>query len=488
MIESTIHLNIHDKDKWGAAYKKYSFIQPFFEDDVQLTVLAKKHGIPLRTAKRWVKNYRESGIAGLLGKGRNPYGVRISEELQKIIEGLALRTPRLSIAAIQRAIKPAAVKNNELIPSYSTIYRIIRALDPSLLELAHNGPKTYMDKYDLVHRTEAERPNAIWQADHTFLDVLVKDGKQLKKPWLTIILDDYSRAIAGYAVSFAAPSAIQTALAFRHAIWHKSNASWCVAGIPEVLYTDHGSDFTSYHIEQLTIGLKTRAIFSAIGQPRGRGKIERFFRSISQILLPTLPGYQPPGTKSKDKSALTLSQLAARIEDYIINDYHLKPHGTTKIAPYKRWSMDGFIPRMPESLSELDMLLLTVPDTRIVQKDGIRFSGFKYIHSTLAGYVGEKISIRYDPRDVAEISVFHKEEFVCRAICTDLAGETVSLGEIQSARKRQLREQQAKINDRTKVTNELLNFRTLTEEENLEVQEATPRPKTPSKLKSYHNE
>ena len=109
MIEST-SLNIHDKDKWSAAYKKYSLIQPFFEDEVQLTVLAKKHGIPLRTAKRWVKNYRESGIAGLLAKGRNPYGVRVSEKLQKIIEGMALRTPRLSIAAIQRAIKPAAEK------------------------------------------------------------------------------------------------------------------------------------------------------------------------------------------------------------------------------------------------------------------------------------------------------------------------------------------------------------------------------------------
>lgn len=231
-------------------------------------------------------------------------------------------------AAIQRVIKPVATKNNEPVPSYTTVYRIIQMIDPSLLELAHNGTKTYMDKYDLVHRTEAEASNAIWQADHTLLDILVKDGNQVKKPWLTIILDDYSRAIAGYSVFFSAPSAIQTALAFRHAIWHKSRMGWDVAGIPDVLYTDHGSDFTSRHIEQLAISIKTRLIFSAVGQPRGRGKIERFFRSLSQVLLPTLPGYQPPGTKSKDKKLLTLPQLSARIEDYIVNDYHLKPHGT----------------------------------------------------------------------------------------------------------------------------------------------------------------
>ena len=475
-------------EKWDLAYKKFQIIRPFLEEGVQIAEIAKNHGIAESTAWRWVKNCRQFGITGLSRKTRSKSGINVSGHLLKIIEGLALKTPRLSVASIQRAIKPVAAKNNEPIPSYSTIYRVVQAIDPSLLELAHNGINTYMDKYDLVHRTEAERPNAIWQADHTFLDVLVKDGKKLRKPWLTIVLDDYSRAIAGYAVSFSAPSAIQTALAFRHAIWHKPRAGWDVAGIPNIFYTDHGSDFTSRHIEQLTISLKTRLIFSVIGQPRGRGKIERFFRSLSQILLPTLPGYQPPGTKTKDKEVLTLPQLAARIEDYIVNDYHQKAHGTTKISPYKRWSTDGFLPRMPENLSELDILLLTVPDNRTVQKDGISFSGFKYIHPTLAGYIGAKVSIRYDPRDVAEISVFDHDKFICCAVCTDLAGDTVSLSEIQNARKRQIREHQLKIKDRTKATDDLLDFRTLTDQEMLEVQKTAPALKKPSKLKRYHND
>ncbi len=478
---------IASEDDWNLAYKKFQIIRPFIEDNVQIAEISRHHKIAESTAWRWVKKYREEGISGLVRKRRLKSGMQVSEHLQKIIEGLALKTPRLSVASIQRTIKTVALKNNEPTPSYMSVYRIIQKLDPSLLELAHNGIKTYMDKYDLVHRTEAEEPNAIWQADHTQLDVLVRDGNQLKKPWLTIILDDYSRAVAGYALFFGAPSAIQTALAYRHAMWHKSYEGWEISGIPDVLYTDHGSDFTSHHIEQLAISLKTRLIFSSVGQPRGRGKIERFFRSLSQILLPTLPGYQPPGSKAKEKKVLTLSQLATRIEDYIVNDYHLKPHGTTKVPPYVRWSSGGFLPRMPESMSELDLLLLTVPDTRTVQKDGIRFSGFKYIHSTLAGYVGEKISIRYDPRDVAEISVFHHEKFICRAICTDLAGETVSLNEIRTARKRQLREQQSKITDRAKATEDLLDFRTLTEDEALEEEVVTPK-KAPSKLKRYHNE
>jgi putative transposase len=52
---------------------------------------------------------------------------------------------------------------------------------------------------------------------------------------LTIILDDDSRAVAGYLLSFAAPSAIQMALALRQAIWRKAQPGWHVCGIPQVL-------------------------------------------------------------------------------------------------------------------------------------------------------------------------------------------------------------------------------------------------------------
>ena len=79
---------------------------------------------------------------------------------------------------------------------------------------------------------------------------------------------------------------------------------------------------------------------------------------------------------------------------------------------------------MPESLEQLDLLLLTVAKTRRVHPDGIRFSGLRYIDSTLAAYVGEEVLLRYDPRDVAEVRVFHEGRFVCRAVCQELAGET----------------------------------------------------------------
>ena len=78
---------------------------------------------------------------------------------------------------------------------------------------------------------------------------------------------------------------------------------------------------------------------------------------------------------------------------------------------------------MPVSLEQLDLLLLTVVKPRHVQRDGIRFQALRYILSTLAGFVGEAVTIRYDPATMAEIRVFHDDRFTCRAICQELAAK-----------------------------------------------------------------
>jgi hypothetical protein len=115
---------------------------------------------------------------------------------------------------------------------------------PTSLTLAHHGGKAYGETFELIHRREADRPNAIWQADHTLLDILlIRDGGPPQRPWLTVVLDDYSRAVAGYFLTFEAPSAIQTAVALRQAIWRKDDPRWNICGIPEVLYTDIAPGF-----------------------------------------------------------------------------------------------------------------------------------------------------------------------------------------------------------------------------------------------------
>ena len=76
------------------------------------------------------------------------------------------------------------------------------------------------------------------------------------RPWLTVVMDDFSRAIAGYYLAFDPPSSLRTCLALRQAIWRKQDPHWQVCGIPDVLYTDNGSDFNFKRLEQVTTDLR----------------------------------------------------------------------------------------------------------------------------------------------------------------------------------------------------------------------------------------
>jgi putative transposase len=481
-------LNALSEAERALAFERFELLRPALEGGVPLARVARDRGIALRTAQHWARQYRRDGLAGLVRKGRNDRGKRrLSDSLRQAIEGLALKKPPLSAAAIHRQAFTLAEQLGEPPPTYRIVYAVIRDLEPALLTLAHEGTKAYSEAFDLIHRHEATGPNAVWQADHTELDIVLKDGPgQPQKPWLTIILDDYSRAVAGYALFFGSPSAIQTALALRQAIWRKARPGWQVCGIPGILYSDHGSDFTSRHLEQVAADLKIQLINSGVGRPRGRGKIERFFESVSQVLLPRLPGYAPAGTAPNAK--LTLAEITTELERFLVYEYHNEPHTTTGFKPQERWVSGGFLPRMPESLEQLDLLLLTVPKTRRVHPDGIRFSGLRYIDPTLAAYVGEGVLLRYDPRDIAEVRVYHEGRFVCRAVCQELAGETVPLREVIRARERRCRELRRTIQDRRKVVDSLLEARRGCASEGTpgDAPESPPEPPRPGRtLKRY---
>ena len=475
------------------AQKRFCIIQPFLEKGVPLRVLAREHGIPYRTAQHWAMLYRNFGLAALGRRGRSDRGGHrgLSSKILEIIEALALQKPSLPVAVIQRQASQIALDLGQKAPSYRVVRAVVKTIPPDLLALAHEGKKAYSETFELVCRREADRPNAIWQADHSLLDILIRceTEKPVKnvKPWLTIIIDDYSRAIAGYYLSFEPPTAAQTALALRQAIWRKQDPRWQVCGIPDVLYTDNGRDFTSRHIEQVCADLKIQLIFSTPGAPRGRGRIERFFETVNQMFLCELPGYAPVGSGVREKPSLTMPELDGLLSNFLLDVYHRRQHAETNLTPGERWEKGGFLPRMPDSLEQLDLLLLAVAGTRKIHSDGIRFQGLRYVDLTLAAYVGETVTLRFDPRDIAEVRVFHREKFLCRAICAELAGTTIPLREILGARNRRRRELQTLLRDRKKTVDELLELKNGSGKTGI-TENLIPAPKQERPLKRYRNE
>jgi len=307
------------------------------------------------------------------------------------------------------------------------------------------------------------------------------------------VIDDYSRAVAGYFLSFEDPSSLNTSLALRQAIWRKEDPRWIVCGIPDVLYTDNGSDFTSQHLEQVSADLKIRLVFSIPGKPRGRGRIERFFSTVNEMFLCELDGFAPAGGGVRGKPTLMLAEFDYRFRTFLLDVYQRRENAETKTPPVERWQVNGFLPRMPDSLEQLDLLLIQVAKARQVRPDGIHFQNLRYISTTLAAYVGETVTLRIDPRDVAEVRVFHEGKFLCQAVCTELAGDTVPLREILRARNRRRRELRGVLRDRQAAVNALLDLKRgeITEKKD----ESSTPPEGPatttppiSGLKRYRNE
>lgn len=473
------------EEERALAQVRLNMLMPHLLDGVSLAHIEREVGCTQRTLRRWREAYHQHGLAGLVPHSRSDRGCfRLTEDVKFLIEGLALQKHRPSIRSVYRNVKDIAEQKGWPVPSYRTVATVVGQLSPGMMTLAHEGSKAYSAAYEMVYRREAARPNEVWQADHTPLDIWVLDERgQADRPWLTVILDDYSRAVMGWRLSFKDPSALQTSLTLRQAIWRKGDVRWHVCGIPEVFYTDHGSDFTSRHLEQVALDLKMQAIFSTVARPQGRGKIERFFGVVNELFLCEQPGYTPPKT-APAKPSLTITELEERLELFFLDDYHLRVHPETGAAPQARWEAGGFLPRMPESLEQLDLLLLTVVRTRMVRRDGIYFQSLRYLDPTLAAFIGETVTIRYDPCDLAEIRVFHGDRFLCRAICQELSGEVVSLNEIVQARRSRRRELQDEIKSRARIVDRLMALKGARSTTLLPLPPSTSEPR----LKRYIND
>jgi len=213
-----------------------------------------------------------------------------------------------------------------------------------------------------------------------------------------------------------------------------------------VLYVDHGSDFTSQHLDLVAAALRIQVAYSAVGRPQGRARSSACSAPSTPSCCPNCPGISPVASGRPRHVCPWRSWIGPSA--FIAGTYHLRPHGETGWAPLDAWRGGGFLPRLPESLEELDLLLVMHVQSRMVQRDGIRFQGLRYTSPTLAGYVREPVTIRYDPRDLSEIRVFHRDRFLCRAVSEEHAGAAVTLKDIETARRAHRLALRAGINER----------------------------------------
>ncbi len=153
---------------------------------------------------------------------------------------------------------------------------------------------------------------------------------------------------------------------------------------------------------------------------------------------------------------MNVEEIDKLFKNWLLTVYMCREQKDLGASPFDRWNGAITIPRMPDSLEALDLMLLHVGRQRKVQRDGIRFKTFRYFDLELSKYVKQYISVRYDPRDMSEIYVYADGTFVCKAACKELEGREVELREIIKERALRKKEVKSAVQERQQLANQYL--------------------------------
>ncbi|MEH2319403.1 MAG: Mu transposase C-terminal domain-containing protein [Nostoc sp.] len=212
----------------------------------------------------------------------------------------------------------------------------------------------------------------------------------------------------------------------------------------EHFYTDGGKDFRSNHLSQ--IGAQLGFVCHLRDRPSEGGVVERPFKTLNDQLFSTLPGYTGSNVQERpedaDKDArLTLRELEQLLVRYIVDRYNQSIDARMGDQTcFERWQ--AALPTVPVPIPERDLDICLMKQSRCtVQKGGcLQFQNLMYRGEYLAGYAGETVNLRFDPRDITTILVYRQENnqevFLTRAYAQGLETEQLALDEAEAASRR----------------------------------------------------
>lgn len=241
-------------------------------------------------------------------------------------------------------------------------------------------------------RFEAEAPNVRWTGDALHGPVI--GGR---KTFLLAFIDDHSRAFTGYRWAHAEDTlALQTAL----------RIGLSARGIPKVVYLDHGAAMTSGQLARALAVLGIRLVHSKPGQPAGRGKIERVFRTVREQFLVEC---NTPDTAGRVGG---LDELNTLFTAWVETVYHRRVHSETGQPPLERF-LAGGPPTLPTpaQLSEA----FAWSHERVVTKTAtISLHGNTY--QVDPALTGRRVQVVFDPLDLTELAVRYQGRDMGKAV------------------------------------------------------------------------
>ena len=372
---------------------------------------------------RWEPAFAEGGEMALVPhyRGRAPFIIPGSA-LEQYIGGWHGKRPHGRIAALYRELRkefPEAA-----LPVEETVGRFLKRWDqkrPAEAEYSRNPDAWRSHKQLAIGNATASISyfNQCLEIDCGRLDFRGPSGRRL---WIVALIDRWSRVAMFFVCEN--PSADATLALIRR---------WILKyGYPEEILGDNGAEFLAGRVQFVLRLARIKFVAAAPYSPFQKPHVERVIKTVNHQLgeaHPDSTGHNVAGGQeiraqqsfeqrrgqtrkagdvSADEIAATQTLVVAFTEIY-----NRRPHSgiAGKHPEQRRLESPGQI-RKPESQRELDLFLMPAPSgdgTRKITKKGIHCEGCDYFAVRLAGFVGHRVRVFFDPSDMGKLSCYAGE-------------------------------------------------------------------------------
>jgi putative transposase len=448
-------LNVQDKERLADAERKFDIIKPLLDkpgrtkQDVQDRAAAM--AVHFVTLYKWLRVFETTGkLTAFVRRDRKDKGTTtLPPDTEKIIsdtiEAFYLTKQKCSPSKVILEVERLCAKLGIPPPHANTIRNRIRKLDAYKKIKARKGSKAARDELAPLkgHFPGADCPLSVVQVDHTPVDIILVDDihrQPIGRPWLTLLIDVFSRMVLGFYISFDPPGNLSLGLCLTHAFLPKEKwlaklnieTAWPCWGIPRTIHADNAKEFRGNMLQKACKEYGINLEWRPVATPHYGAHIERLLGTLNhEIHAVSGTTFSNPTERgeydSMGQAAMSLAEFEAWFTILCVEVYHQKKHSGIGMPPIAKWQ-EGILGTkkkpgigIPQRITDEQRLKLDLMpfETRTVQQYGIVWDHIEYQHDVLRRWINapdpdhpklkRKFLCRRDPRDISTIWFYDPE-------------------------------------------------------------------------------
>ncbi len=422
-------------DEFLEAKRRYKILVRLKNGEISQTQAAVEVGVSVNHIYKILENFDTA--KGPIAIARRNRGVkkgemRLSPQIEKVISeaiDVYKNKEAVPISKIWKRVEVVCKEEGFKTPSKATVrQRVYSTLTALQVTSLREGKEAAKQKHHAKPGSQVlSYPLEATQMDHTLADCILLANDRIHpigRPWVTFVLDRYTRVVLGYYLSLHVPNSISVASALTHAVLPKweflerlglDKFSYPFFGVPQLLGMDNAKEFRK---RRFLLDLD-KAQMAYEHRPPGRkhygGHVERVIGTFMGKLH-LLSGTTMSNTvarKNLNSSALPTMTFSEFCRWFALQvyDYHNTVHSELGKSPAEAWmeyfDPAGITPYPPFTTDPQQFRLNFMPsDERVIQTKGIEFKNMFYWDGVLSPLVGTgKAIIKYDPFSMKQIWV-----------------------------------------------------------------------------------